>query len=208
MHTAHRSVHALTAILVRHIVQIKKALDLYPKAEYTDIAASLQTFWAGAYKPYPIKYTAEGAMAVGMLTDIWFTCSTEWIAQATASSNSFRYLLTMSATQPAIKLLGPMHSLDVPILFGTFAEYGAGFTGGWEHQSATELASSDQFMHYWLTFTRTGSPNGETANNNGTQAYPTWPASPQYLNLSASAPAAGSGWHSKHCAFWESVLLN
>jgi carboxylesterase type B len=57
-------------------------------------------------------------MAVGMLTDIWFTCTTEWIAKATAASKSYRYLLTLTATQPAIALLGPMHSLDVPILFG------------------------------------------------------------------------------------------
>src|SRR5262249_9662731 len=106
----------------------------------------------------------------------------------------YRYLFAQALeNDPALKALGPNHTIEHAFLFAFQGKY---------QPTDVDRAVQRQVIGYWARLAKTGTPNGGGA--------PEWPAvSPTqdlYLEIGA-ATAAKSSDEKANCDFWDKMPL-
>jgi para-nitrobenzyl esterase len=146
-----------------------------------------------ALQQYPASaYPTPRAAYVRLTTDARFVCPSREIARAADAGQSepvYRYFFQYRAS-----VLGAVHGLDVPYVFGTFdgieTPNGTPYT-----PNATDLALSATMQGYWTRFARGGDPGG-------TPAWPSYGGADPTLIFDASTSTA-NGIRTAHCDFWQ-----
>ena len=156
---------ALMATSIIEQYQSGKALGspdfdaLYPLKNYASAAEKLKLVDAGI-TPTTV---AIADMHAG---DIMFSCSTLFTASSIvglkSSRKAYLYLFDYTASNPAMSLFGPAHTVDLAFTFGNFAEYPSIFGLPPWKPTAFELKLSRDMMDYWLNFARNGTPNADS----------------------------------------------
>jgi para-nitrobenzyl esterase len=138
---------------------------------------------------YPPTPTPRAAY-VRLTTDARFVCPSRQIARhadAGQAAPVYRYFFQYAPT-----VLGAVHGIDVPYVFGTFD---AVIVNGQPYvPTAADLALSAAIQGYWTRFARTGDPAG-------TPAWPAQAAGDPVLVLDRTITTA-AGVRAADCDFW------
>jgi para-nitrobenzyl esterase len=124
--------------LVRDEAKVKKVLERYPLEKYSDPGEALSS----------------------VLTDQSFACQEKWTSDAIAKhAPVYSYYFSYPGAAfilPEARKLGAFHSAEIQFIFGhPMSWFSNTFGDG-------ELTLSDNMMHYWGHFARTGDPNDRT----------------------------------------------
>ncbi|MFC5823444.1 carboxylesterase family protein [Nonomuraea insulae] len=110
--------------------------------------------------------------------DALFRVPTQRLAEAHASAGGTTYLCELTWPAPGLGgILGACHSLDVPLLFGSYDSPGGRAMFGEGEPTAETLAVADRFRTAWTTFASTGAP-GWPAYRSGERCTHTFSAAP------------------------------
>jgi para-nitrobenzyl esterase len=153
---------------------------------------------AAILKLYPASAFASPRHAFAQVTtDAEFTCTSRRVARALTRAHKtavYRYLFDHALeNDPALKPLGPAHTIEHAFLFGWQGTY---------RPDDVDRTVAHQMVGYWSRMAKTGNPNGG--------GDPHWPAvsagSDVYLDISA-ATATKSSDANAHCDFWDKTPL-
>ncbi|MEZ4403663.1 MAG: carboxylesterase family protein [Kofleriaceae bacterium] len=176
----------------------REAPTTLTEAQYTALVRSQlgPTIGDRALAQYPASaYPSPRAAYVRLTTDARFVCPSREIADGVRANQSqpvFRYFFTYRAS-----LLGAVHGVDVPYVFGTFS---AIIVNGQPYQpSATDLALSAAIQGYWTRFARAGDPGGAPA-------WPRYDAADPAVVLDQPVTTT-AGVRTADCDFWKPYYL-
>jgi para-nitrobenzyl esterase len=153
---------------------------------------------AAILKLYPASAFASPRHAFAQVTtDAEFTCTSRRVARALTRAHKtpvYRYLFDHALeNDPALKTLGPAHTIEHAFLFGWQGKY---------HPDDVDRTVAHQMVGYWSRMAKSGNPNGG--------GDPQWPAvaagNDVYLDISG-ATATKSSDANAHCDFWDKTPL-
>lgn len=148
----------------------REALAVFPAATDADVPAAIDKVVTVGGNAQPARFTAGSAARTG---------NRAWVFHFTR----------VPATRLA-KAGGAHHGVDLAYVFGNLDEPGA--------YTATDRALSEIVMGYWVSFARSGDPNGP--------GLPVWPAFTDETGVHmefGDAVRAGSGLYQEECRFIE-----
>lgn len=164
-----------------------------------------QTVYQDVMEVYPpSKFKDYDALAVTVLTDYFFVCSTRRLLRAVAAANPslprYEYRFVYPIRSPLGEIMGDYHSVELGFVFGmkTVAD---------TFKHPDDWVMSDTIQHYWTNFARTHNPS--SPRNTTYQQWPLYANGTEHsLALDVPTYTITDLGQTSNCDFWDQAHMN